>query len=40
MIIEEGVMRFWIMIGCLGTFGCSLTLLIIKIIEKIKDRGY
>lgn len=40
MIIEEGIMNFWAMIGGLGAFGCGIALLIIKIIEKIRNRGY
>jgi hypothetical protein len=33
MIIEEGIMNFWTMIGALGTFGCALTLVVLKILE-------
>lgn len=40
MIIEEGIMNFWAMVGALGAFTCSFSLLLIKIIEKIKDRRY
>lgn len=40
MFIEEGIMNFWAMVGALGAFSCSLTLLIIKIYEKLKDGSY
>lgn len=40
MFIEEGVMNFWAMWCSIGAFICSLALLIMKIIEKIRNRGY
>lgn len=37
IMIEEGVMNFWAMIGALGAFICSFLLLVIKLAEKIQE---